>query len=52
MDVMVDPVATTAGNSYEKDVLNDYLTTSDKYKDPLSGVELSRVLPYVDNLAL
>lgn len=43
MDVMVDPVVTSSGNSYEKEALKEYLLKGDKFKDPLSGVELSKV---------
>ena len=42
LDVMVDPVTTISGNSYEREVIKEYLEIGDKYKDPISSVDLSR----------
>lgn len=52
LDLLNNPLMTPIGNSYEKEDLLEYLNSSKKIKDPISGVEFDDLKLCVENKVL
>ena len=49
---MIDPVITQFGNSYEKEVFNEYYRKKELKLDPVTGLALDRPDLIIDNVIL